>query len=340
MKRTCAALTAALAFTGAAQAETLVMQSVYPSSLPLLGESGVHLAEQVETLTGGELTIEFNEPDAIVGGNEMWDAISTGAVDAGWYSPGFAQGIIPSAAIFTAVPFGPDVREYTAWWYYGGGKEIWADIAGEYNIHTELCAILVPEASGWFAKEINKPEDLQGIKMRIFGLGAAVMGKLGVEAQSMPVSDTMTGLRLGTIDAAEVSFPLIDKSVGMNQYASHYYFPGWHQQTSLITFIINQDAWDGLSDQQRAVIQTACAANVAMTSAEGEAKQIQPLEDLKAEGVNVHMWNDEMMAAFRQAWDEVVAEQSAEDPDFKRAWESLSAFRENFKTWSDIGYLQ
>ncbi|POF33558.1 TRAP transporter substrate-binding protein [Roseibium marinum] len=340
MKTFALAAAAALSLSAAAQAETLVMQSVYPSSLPLLGDSGIRLTEQVEALTGGDLKIEFNEPGAIVGGNEMWDAISTGAVDAGWYSPGFAQGIIPSAAIFTAVPFGPDVRAYTAWWYYGGGNELWADITAKYNIHTELCAILVPEASGWFAKEINKPEDLQGIKMRVFGLGAAVMGKLGVEAQSMPVADTLTGLRLGTIDAAEVSFPLIDKAVGMNEYASHYYFPGWHQQTSLITFIVNQDVWDGLSDQQRTVIQTACQANVALTAAEGEAKQLQPLEDLKAAGVQVHQWNDAMMTAFSQSWDEVVVEQSEADPDFKRAWESLSEFRKNFQTWSDLAYLK
>ncbi|WP_209007860.1 TRAP transporter substrate-binding protein [Roseibium litorale] len=340
MKTFALAAAAALSLTYSASAETLVMQSVYPSSLPLLGDSGINLTKQVEALTNGELKIEFNEPGAIVGGNEMWDAISTGAVDAGWYSPGFAQGIIPSAAIFTAVPFGPDIRAYTAWWYYGGGKDIWADITAKYNIHTELCAILVPEASGWFAKEINKPEDLKGLKMRIFGLGAAVMGKLGAEAQSMPVADTMTGLRLGTIDAAEVSFPLIDKAVGMNEYAKHYYFPGWHQQTSLITFIANQDVWDGLSDQQRAAIQTACQANVAMTAAEGEAKQLKPLEELKAAGVQVHQWNPEMMAAFSNAWDEVAAEQSAADPDFKRAWDSLNEFRQNFKTWSDLAYLK
>lgn len=340
MKTFAMAAVAALSLTYAAQAETLVMQSVYPSSLPLLGDSGVGLTKQVEALTGGALKIEFNEPGAIVGGNEMWDAISTGAVDAGWYSPGFAQGIIPSAAIFTAVPFGPDIRAYTAWWYYGGGKEIWADITAKYDIHTELCAILVPEASGWFAKEINKPEDLKGIKMRVFGLGAAVMGKLGVEAQSMPVADTLTGLRLGTIDAAEVSFPLIDKAIGMNEYASHYYFPGWHQQTSLITFIINQSVWDGLPDQQRTVIQTACQANVALTAAEGEAKQLKPLAELKAAGVQVHQWNDEMMAAFKQSWEEVVVEQSAADPDFKRAWESLKKFREDFKIWSDLAYLK
>ena len=323
-----------------ARAETLVMQSIYPSSLPLLGDSGLRLTEQVSGLTGGELEIEFNEPNAIVGGNEMWDAISTGAVDAGWYSPGFAEAVIPSASIFTAVPFGPDVRAYTAWWYHGGGEELWAEISAPYDIHSELCSVLVPEASGWFAEEINAPADLDGVKMRIFGLGASVMQKLGVEAQSMPVADTLTGLRLGTIDAAEVSFPLIDQAVGMNEYASHYYFPGWHQQTSLITFIVNQDVWDGLEDQERLAIETACAANVTLTMAEGEAKQLEPLEQLRDAGVTVHRWNDEMMDAFRGAWDEVVTERSKDDPDFKRAYESLSAFRAGFQEWADLAYTQ
>jgi TRAP-type mannitol/chloroaromatic compound transport system substrate-binding protein len=250
-----------------AAAQTLVMQSIYPSTLPLLGESGAIVADRIRTLTNGEVNFEFNEPGAIVPGGEIWDAVSTGAVDAGWYSPGFADAIIPSAAIFTAVPFGPDIRAYTAWWHYGGGKELWAEITAPFNIHTELCTILVPEASGWFAEPIESADQLRGMKMRIFGLGAQVMQKLGTEAQSLPVAETMTALRLGTIDAAEVSFPLIDLQLGMNEHASHYYFPGWHQQTSLITLLVNQDVWDGLSDQHRAIIEDACAAQVARTAA-------------------------------------------------------------------------
>lgn len=334
------ALALGLAMGGAAMAqETIVMQSIYPSTLPLLGDTGPDLAERVARLTGGELEIEFHEPGDIVGGNEMWDAISTGAVDAGWYSPGFAQGIIPSAGLFTAPPFGPDVREYAAWWYEGGGEELWAEITEPYNIHTELCTVLVPEASGWFREPIESPEDLQGKKMRIFGLGAAVMQKLGVAAQSMPPADTMTGLRLGTIDAAEFSFPAIDQQVGMNEHASHYYFPGWHQQTSLITFIINQDRWDALSDAHRAAIEEVCAGNVARTMARGEAMQLQPLAELQEAGVTVHEWSPEMIEAFRGAWEEVVVEQSEADADFKRAWESLSSFRENYRQWAELGYL-
>jgi TRAP-type mannitol/chloroaromatic compound transport system substrate-binding protein len=190
----------------------------------------------------------------------------------------------------------------------------------------ELCAILAPETSGRFAQKINSPDDLKGPRMRIFGLGATVMQKPGALAQSMPVANTMTGLRLGAIDAAEVSFPPIDKAVGMTECASHTYSSGWRRQTSLI---IDQTVWDGPNDWKQVAIQTARQANVALTAARGEAERIKPLNQLKAAGVTVHEWLPMMMDAFRRAWDEVAAEQTAADPDFTRARESLSAFRAN-----------
>jgi len=334
------AAAAALSMVSAAQSETLVMQSIYAGTLPLLGDTGKALGERVSRLTGGELNIEFNDPGAIVASNEIWDAVSTGAVDAGWYSPGFAQGIIPAAALFTAVPFGPDVKEYVAWWYEGGGEEMWNELGGQYDIHTELCAVLVPEASGWFREPINSVEDLEGLKMRIFGLGARVLQKLGVQAQSLPPADTMTALRLGTIDSAEISFPAIDLNLEMNTYANNYYFPGWHQQTSLITLIVNQAVWDGLPDQHKAAIEEVCAANVALSMARGESMQLEPMAKLQADGVEFHRWSPEILEAFSNAWDEVVTEMSAEDEDFARVWQNFSDFREKYAEWASYGYLQ
>jgi TRAP-type mannitol/chloroaromatic compound transport system substrate-binding protein len=334
-----AALAAATIATSA-HATDIIMQSIYPGSLPLLGDTGQELGERVSMLSGGELNIEFNEPGALVGSNEIWDAVSTGAVDAGWYSPGFAQGIIPAAGLFTAVPFGPDVKEYVAWWYHGDGREMWNEIGDRFNIHSELCTVLVPEASGWFREPIESVEDLQGLKMRIFGLGARVMQKLGVQAQSLPVADTMTALRLGTIDSAEVSFPAIDDNLEMYSYADNYYFPGWHQQTSLITFIVNQDVWDGLTDQERALIQEVCAANVTRTMARGESMQLEPMTELEEEGVTFRRWSPEMLETFREAWQEVAAEMSEEDEEFARVWSDFQEFRERYAEWARYGYLE
>lgn len=332
-------LTAMLATS--AVAKDVEMQSIYPGSLPLLGQGGVELGDRVSLLTGGSLNISFKNPGELVAGNEIWDAVSTGAVEAGWYSPGFAEGVIPAASLFTAFPFGPDVKEYTAWWYNGGGKDLWAELTEPFNIHSELCSILAPEASGWFREPINSVDDLKGKKMRIFGLGAAVMQKLGVEAQSMSPADTMSGLNLGTIDAAELSFPAIDNALGMHEHAKHYYFPGWHQQTSLIVFIMNKDSWNGLEERERAAVSEVCAATVARTTAQGEAIQLEPLAKMVNEnGVTLHRWSDEMLGTFSGAWDDVVAEKTAADADFKRVWEHIQAFRASYTEWSNLGYLK
>lgn len=340
MRKMLGAAAAAALMAGGAGAKELEMQSIYQGTLPLLGDSGQALGERVSRLTGGDLTIAFKNPGEIVAGNEIWDALSTGAIEAAWYSPGFAESVVPSASLFTAFPFGPDVREYAAWWYEGGGGDLWNEVSAPFNIRSELCAVLAPEASGWFREEINSVEDLQGLKMRIFGLGAAVFQKLGVEAQSLPPADTMSALNLGTIDAAEISFPAIDNSLGMYEHATHYYFPGWHQQTSMIVFMMNTDSWDALTDQHQAAIEEVCAANVARTMAQGEAIQLEPLAKMEAEnGTITHRWSDEMLAAFEGAWEEVVADKTAESEEFARVWEHLSAFREEYADWAALGYL-
>lgn len=330
---------AALLSTPAAAAD-IEMQAIFPKTLPLLGKPAWDIAEQIKVVTGGTVNFSVKNPGELVSTGEVWDAVSTGAVEASWYSIGFAEGVIPAAPLFTTFPFGPDIREYAAWWFYGGGQEIWAEITKPHNVHTIHCGVLVPEASGWFRKEIKGVQDMKGLKMRFFGLGASVMRKLGVEAQSLGLADTMTALNTGTIDAAELGFPVIDNMVGMPDHAKHYYFPGWHQQTSFLSVIINQKVWDGFSAQQKAAINAVCESSLLRTMAEGETLQLAPLAEMQEKkGVQVHRWSDEMLAAYEKAWQEVLQEKSA-DADFKKAWGSISEFRKRYAQWSEIGYLK
>ncbi len=340
-KFTITACAAAIVATGAV-ARDIEMQAIFPETLPLLGKPGWDIAERVETLTAGGVTFSVKNPGEIVSTGEVWDAVSTGAVESSWYSIGFAEGVVPSAPLFTTFPFGPDIKEYAAWWYYGGGEELWTEITeAQYNIKTIHCSTLVPEASGWFRDEIKTVDDLKGKKMRFFGLGASVMAKLGVEAQSMGLADTMSALNTGAIDSAELGFPYLDNLVGMYEHAKHYYFPGWHQQTSFLSLIINLDTWNDFSAQEQAIIETACEAQVLRTMAEGEAVQLAPLAKMQEEnGVQVHTWPDEILSAYESAWAEVAAEKSAQDADFKRAWESIQSFRADYAEWKEIGYLK
>ena len=315
------------------------MASTFPGSLTQLGTSGVRFQNQISKVSGKNIQIKFFEPGALVPALEVFDAVSSGSVDAGWSTPGYWAGKVPALPLFAAVPFGPSAQEYMAWIYYGGGKQLFEEIYAKHNIKGIFCGVIPPEASGWFRNEIKSIQDLKGMKMRFFGLGAKVMEKIGVSTQLIAGGDIFPALELGTIDATEFSMPAVDLDLGFYQVAKHYYFPGWHQQSTLQELMINMDKWNSLSDTQKAQIETTCGDNMRNGIAEGEAIQVDALNTLKEKGVNIHKWSDEILDALEAAWMEVVEEESNNDADFKRSWESLSLFRKEIEVWKSLGYL-
>ncbi|MEM7301637.1 MAG: TRAP transporter substrate-binding protein [Pseudomonadota bacterium] len=335
-----AALTAFAAGTASADKIRLKMGATFPSSLTQLGTLGKRLETTINTISGGDIQIKYFEPGALVPALELFDAVKSGAVDAGWSTPGYWQGKEPSLALFSAVPFGPSASEYAAWLLHGDGEKLMQKVYAKHNIHSIICGVIAPEASGWFREPLNSIDDLKGKKMRFFGLGAKVMQKLGVDTQLLGAADIYPALERGTIDATEFSMPAIDLNLGFYQIAKHYYFPGWHQQSTSFELMINMDKWNAMNDTQKAQVTTACRANYAMGMAEGEFIQGAALAELKSKGVTIHKWSDEDLAKLRGIWEELATEIAASDAAFKEAWDNLQAFRTEYAAWKDLGYLK
>jgi TRAP-type mannitol/chloroaromatic compound transport system substrate-binding protein len=310
-----------------------------PSSVVILGTTPKRFTETLAAISAGDFQIKPFEPGALVPPLEMFDSVARGAIEAAWAPSGFWAGKIKAAVLFSAVPFGPSTDEFMAWAFNGGGQALWREILAPHGIYSVFCQISPPEASGWFREEIRSVDDLKGLKMRIFGLGGLVMQKFGVSTQMLPPGDVYPALERGVIDATEVSMPAVDLDLGFYEITKHYYFPGWHQPSTLVDLMINLDRWRELSATQQAQVEAACAATMRDSIAEGEALQFKALQELRAKGVQLHRWPPEMLAAFEAAWQEVAAEEAAADPDFKRAWDSLQAFRADYKIWKDLGYL-
>lgn len=315
------------------------MASSFAGNLVQLGDQGHLIEERVSTLSGGTMELKFFEPGALVPPLEIFDAVSTGSVNAGWTAAGYWAGKVPALQFFTAVPFGPNAGEGLAWMYYGGGLELMQEIYARHNIYSQPCNLISPEGSGWFRKEINSLEDFRGLKMRFFGLGAKVMEKLGVSTQLLAGGDIFPALELGTIDATEFSMPAIDLDLGFYQVAKHYYFPGWHQPMSMGELMINLDNWKSLTSTQQEIINAVCRESLLRGLAQGEAIQFPALQELQSKGVTLHRWTPEILAALETAWNEVVSAEAAADEDFRRVWESLQEFRKGYKIWGDLGYL-
>jgi len=316
------------------------MAAAFPSSLVILGETGIKFTKTIDKVSGSTIKVKYFEPGALVPAFEIFDAVSSGSVDAGWSSPGYWAGKIPALQFFTTFPFGPDPGEYFAWLRYGGGNEIFRELYHEHNIYPIHCMATSPEASGWFRKEIKNVEDLQGLKMRFFGLGAKVMEKLGVSTQLLAGGDIYPALELGTIDATEFSMPAIDIELGFNDIADHYYFPGWHQPASLGELIVNMDRWLELSDTQKAQIEVTCGEMLVDSLANSEAVNPAAITKLEESGVQIHKWSPEMIALFKEKWFEVVEEEASKNKDFSRVWSSVKKFRTSYARWKDLGYLK
>lgn len=315
------------------------MPSTFPGNLAILGDSGVMFTDRVREITNGSVDIKFFEPGALVPALEIFDAVSSGSVDAGWSTPGYWAGKVPALQFFTAVPFGPLPGEVLAWLQHGGGTDFFVELYADHNIHPLHCFLLSPESSGWFRQEIASLDQLEGLKMRFFGLGAKVMEKLGVSTQLLAGGDIYPALDLGTIDATEFAQPVIDYDLGFYQVAKHYYLPGWHQPTSFGELLVNIERWNRLGFAQQAQVEAACAESMVRTYARSEALQPDALAKLQDKGVTIHQWPPEFLDAFEAAWFEVVEEEAAKNEDFARVWASLSEFRETYRTWGDRGYL-
>ena len=314
--------------------------SAYPGRMVQLGRLGKNLPKKLSAISDGKIRLRYFEPKALAPPLEYFDAIAKGAIDAAWTTPGYWYGKEKALVMFSSVPFGPSAGEYLAWFYYGGGEPLMDGIYKKHGLKSIICGMIAPEASGWFRKEIKTVDDLKGLKMRFFGLGGRVMQKLGVATQLLAGGDIYPALERGTLDATEYSMPAIDLDLGFYQIAKHYYFPGWHQQSTLLELLINRKKWDALSKTRQAQFRVACGDNVREGFAEGEALQFKALATLKSKGVKLHRWSPEILAAFKKAWGEVVKEDSAADSTFALVWASYSKFRRNYRIWKDLGYLK
>ncbi|HLT78584.1 MAG TPA: TRAP transporter substrate-binding protein [Ferrovibrio sp.] len=321
------------------QRTILHIASSVPTSALQIGTMATKTADKLSAISDGSLELKLHEPNSLAPNEELFDKLAGGEIDAVWASTNFFAERDSVFWLFSTVPFGPPAGEFLAWLAYGGGQELMDANFARFEIKPVVCTVLPPESGGWFRHEITSPADFKGLRMRFMGIGARVVARLGAEPVTLNGGDTFYALQSGAIDAAEFSLPAIDLRVGLDQVAKHYYFPGWHQQSSLITLLFSQKVWDRLSEAQRQQISSVCGDNIRESLAEGEALQVKALQEIRARGVTVHTWPPAVLGALEKAWKDVVREEKAANPEFRKVWESYDGFRRSYTEWRDLGYL-
>jgi len=333
------AVAATIAFAHSAAADSYDLQSVFGLNVPSIGPSPVNWADKVRTMTNGEVDITVHGSGDFVPPFEVFGAVSSGAIPMGFDWIGYWAGQIPVANLVGSMPFGPSPDIALSWMFNGGGLEIIQKAYDPHNVKIIPCHLVVPEAGGWFNKEINTVDDLKGLNMRIAGLGGQALAKLGANTQLVPAGEIYVSLETGRIDAAEFSAPQLDKNFGFQEIAKTYYFPGWHQPSSWDSIIVNMDVWKSISERDQKIMVEACKANIVDNMADQLNQQVAAIEEIEAAGVAVKRFPDPVLAAMKEASTQVMEEEAAKDPIFKEAYESLTAYVKRVGRWSELQAL-
>jgi TRAP-type mannitol/chloroaromatic compound transport system substrate-binding protein len=313
------------------------MVTTWPKNFPGLGTGANSLASLIGEMSGGRLTVKVYGANELVPAFEVFDAVSSGTAELGHGAAYYWKGKSEAAQFFAAVPFGMTAQEMNAWLYYGGGMQLWAEVYAPFGVLPTAAGNTGMQMGGWFNKEINGVEDLEGLKMRIPGLGGEVLKRAGGTPVNLPGGEIFTSLQSGTIDATEWVGPYNDLAFGLYKAAQYYYYPGWHEPGTTLECLLNKQAFEALPADLQSIVSNACRVANADMLAEYTARNNTALQALVNEHhVDVREFPKPVLDKLRVISEEVVAEIAARDALSAKVFESYQRFRKQVVAWHDI----
>jgi len=313
------------------------MVTTWPPNLPVLQTGAERFAKRVGEATGGQLKIEVFAGGELVPPLGVFDAVSEGTVECGSGASYYWAGKVPAAQWFAAVPFGFNPQGINAWFYSGGGLQLWEEVYAPFNVIPRPQGNTGVQMGGWFRKDMNTIDDYKGLKMRIPGLGGKVISKAGGTVVLLPGGEIFTSLERGVIDATEWVGPMHDLRMGFYKAAKNYYYPGWHEPGTCLEVMFNKKAYEALPVELQQIVDAVAAETNMWSLCEFEAGNGAALQTLISEhNVNLVRFPDQLMEDLRKLANETLEEEANKDPMSRKVHDAFLKFKAQVGVWGSV----
>lgn len=228
------------------------MELTYPSNTKI-GAFQASWGKGITKLSGGRLQIDVIEPGAVVPVKELFQAVSTGVIQAAGAFGGFYTGIMPEGDVEMGLIFAwqNNFEIHDAFYHRGLADEL-RKIYAEHNIYY-VCPCYSGGIYGWaLTKPVRKPEDFKGLKIRALGLGAEFVKHYGASATVMSAGDLYMALKLGTIDGAHYG-PTCLEDLKLGEVCKYYLLEP-NGGCIDANILVNKDAWKALPEDLKEMI--------------------------------------------------------------------------------------
>mgnify|MGYP003111732973 FL=1 len=312
-------------------------------NFPIFGDATKNMAAMVKKMSNGRLIIQIDSSNKHKSALGIFDFVKQGQYQMGHSASYYWKGKDFNTMFFTTMPFGMTAPEQYAWFYYGGGMELMKEVYDKYGIMSFPGGNTGNQMGGWFRKEINTVEDLQGLKMRIPGFAGEVLAKLGAKPTNIPSGELYTALERNTIDALEWVGPSLDLRMGFHKIAP-YYYTGWHEPATELQFMVNEKAFKSLpADLQNILtvaMKTAAYDMYAQSMHESGVNLAKLQEDYP--NVKIRSFPKAVMSKIQAANAQLLSEFANKDPLTKKILHSIYDYQDQIRPWtnfSDRAYL-
>jgi TRAP-type mannitol/chloroaromatic compound transport system substrate-binding protein len=300
------------------------------------GTSATRLAARIGELSQGQIVVDVFAAGEIVPAFAVHEAVANGTVDCGHTAAFFLAARKPEAAFFTTVPFGMGPLEHQAWIEAGDGQALWDEVYRDVGLRGLMAGNTGPSLAGWFRREIRSFEDMNGLRIRVQGLGGEVYRRLGAIPQSIPPGDVYTSLERGTIDAAELLGPMNDLPLGLHRIAPHTFYPAFNKPNGASEFVVSLGVWEALTPALRQAVRMACALEHAAALAEATQAHALALRRLVSEGARPAPAPADLLREARKHAAAVMADLAASSPLAGRVQASYQRSMEQMAPWGAL----
>jgi TRAP-type mannitol/chloroaromatic compound transport system substrate-binding protein len=315
----------------------LKMAETWSSNFPIFGDAPRNMASIAEKMSNGRLKITIDSANKHKAPLGVFDMVRSGQYDMGHSASYYWKGKVPNTLYFTTMPFGMTTPEQYGWFYEGDGMELMQKVYQPFGLLSFPGGNTGNQMGGWFQKEINSLDDLQGLKMRIPGFAGEVMAKLGAKPTNIASGELYTALERRTIDALEWVGPSLDLRMGFHKIAP-YYYTGWHEPATELQFLVNERTWKKLPDDLREILRVSMKLASYDMYIQSYHESAENWVTMKTEFPNVQVktFPKEVLMAMKKANQELLDEKAAADPLAKEILDSQAVYMKKARVWTNI----
>ncbi len=264
------------------------------------------------------------------------DAVEKATIEVAHTAGYYFVGKQNAFAFDCTMPFGFNQRQQNAWMMHGDGGRLVGDFLRNYSIVGFLGGNTGTQMGGWFKHPLRSPLDLKGLKYRIPGIGGKIMSAFGVIPLTLPGGEILPAMLSGKVDAAEWVGPYDDEKLRLYEAAKYYYFPGWWESNTSLSFYVNAGMWEKLPRLYQHAFRSAAAEVNGDMMAKYDSLNPAALERLLDLGVKLVPFPPEIMRLAQKTTFEFYENEASSNPEFGKLYRNWRLFRERQFAWHRV----